>query len=226
MTVPFLRVNNLEKKFKQSIVLGELSFEIAKGNSVLIQGQSGCGKTTLLRCLALMDSIDGGQIIFNGEVVSKQGYTKRFSSSSELAIGMVFQQLYLWQHMTILDNVAVPLWLRNGKNRKLADEAAKEQLAQLGIAEKANEYPTQLSGGQRQRAALARALVHSPQLLLLDEITANLDPDNAQKVMSIIEKIIANGTSVILVTHSNLSSKIWSHSLFFDGITWRMEKFS
>jgi len=226
MTNRFLCINNLEKKFKRSIVLSNISFEIARGESLVIQGESGCGKTSLLRCIALMDGIDDGQIIFDGEVVSKQGYTKRFSSSNELAIGMVFQQLYLWQHMSILENVALPLWLRNGKNRKLAEEAAKEQLSQLGIAEKFNEYPNQLSGGQRQRAALARALVHSPKLLLLDEITANLDSENALKVMGIIEKIIAKGTSVIQVTHSNLFSRIWSHTLLFDGITWKLEKLS
>ncbi|MCC3430138.1 MAG: ATP-binding cassette domain-containing protein, partial [Microcoleus sp. PH2017_04_SCI_O_A] len=124
------------------------------------------------------------------------------------------------------ENVALPLWLRNGKRKKLADEAAKHQLAQLGIEDKANEYPNQLSGGQRQRAAFARALVHSPQLLLLDEITANLDPETAYKVVGIVEKIIEAGTSVIWVTHSELPSAIWSYVLRFGDRIWIKEKYN
>ncbi|WP_347566279.1 ATP-binding cassette domain-containing protein [Scytonema sp. UIC 10036] len=137
-------------------------------------------------------------------------------------MGMVFQQLYLWSHMTILENVSLPLWLRNGKNKKIADEVAKEKLALLGIKHKANDYPNQLSGGQRQRAALARALVHSPQLLLLDEITANLDSETADKVIAIVEEISKN-TSVILITHSNLYLANWSF-LLFNGIEWKFQK--
>jgi polar amino acid transport system ATP-binding protein len=120
--------------------------------------------------------------------------------------------------MSILENVALPLRLRSGKSKKQVDEIAKQQLARLGIEEKAYDYPTQLSGGQRQRAAFARALVHSPQLLLLDEITANLDPETAYTVVKIVEKIIESGTSVIWVTHSKLPSTIWSYVLrFHDG---------
>jgi ABC-type polar amino acid transport system ATPase subunit len=124
----------------------------------------------------------------------------------------------------VLENVALPLWLRNGKNQKLADEVAHNQLAQLEIEDKVKEYPNQLSGGQRQRVALARALVHSPQLLLLDEITANLDPETAYKVVRIVERIIEAGTSVIWVTHSELPSQIWSYILDFDGGIWVKKK--
>jgi len=124
----------------------------------------------------------------------------------------------------VLENVALPLWLRNGKNQKLADEVAQNQLAQLEIEDKVKEYPNQLSGGQRQRVALARALVHSPQLLLLDEITANLDPETAYKVVGIVERIIEAGTSVIWVTHSELPSQIWSYILDFDGGIWVKKK--
>ncbi|NJM71220.1 MAG: amino acid ABC transporter ATP-binding protein [Scytonema sp. RU_4_4] len=220
----FLCVNRIGKKINHTTVLNTVSFSLKKGESMVIQGPSGCGKTTLLRCIALLEEIDQGRIIFNGETVSKPGFLKRASGKNHLEIGMVFQQLYLWSHMTVLQNVSLPLWLRNGKNKKLADEAAKEQLALLGIENKANDYPNQLSGGQRQRAALARALVHSPQLLLLDEITANLDPQTARKVIGIVEKIIATGTSVLLVTHSNLRLASWSYVLLFDGTTWKMKR--
>jgi polar amino acid transport system ATP-binding protein len=218
----FLRVERIGKKFNHTTVLNTVSFSLTKGESMVIQGPSGCGKTTLLRCLALVEEVDQGRIIFNGEIVSKPGFIKRGYGRNRLEIGMVFQQLYLWHHLTVLENVSLPLWLRNGKNKRLADEVAKEQLALLGIENKANDYPNQLSGGQRQRVALARALVHSPQLLLLDEITANLDPETARKVIGIVEKITATGTSVILVTHSHLSLASWSYVLFFDGTAWKM----
>ncbi|TAG59110.1 MAG: amino acid ABC transporter ATP-binding protein [Oscillatoriales cyanobacterium] len=224
MQSSFLSIENLGKRFNNANILENVSFSLEKGESMLIQGKSGCGKTTLLRCIALLESIDRGQIIFNERIVSQPGHLDRVNS--RLEIGMVFQQLYLWSHMTVLENVALPLWLRNGKRKKLADEAAKHQLAQLGIEDKANEYPNQLSGGQRQRAAFARALVHSPQLLLLDEITANLDPETAYKVVGIVEKIIEAGTSVIWVTHSELPSAIWSYVLRFGDRIWIKEKYN
>jgi ABC-type polar amino acid transport system ATPase subunit len=218
----FLSIEHLDKRFNRATILGNVSFSLEKGESMLIQGKSGCGKTTLLRCIALLEEIDRGRIIFNGKIVSKPGHVDR--KNSRLEIGMVFQQLYLWSHMTVLENVSRPLWLRNGKSKKLADDFAKHRLAQLGIEDKANDYPNQLSGGQRQRAALARALVHSPQLLLLDEITANLDPETAYKVVGIVEKIIEAGTSVIWVTHSELPSTIWSYTLYFNGGIWVKDK--
>ena len=184
---------------------------------MVIRGKSGCGKTTLLRCIARLEKIERGKIILNDEVVSKPNYIKEISDSNNLEIAMVFQHLYLWSHMTVLDNVMIPLWLRNGRNKKTAKEASIQKLAELGIENKANDYPSQLSGGQRQRVALARALVHSPHLLLLDEITANLDPETAQMVMNLVEKIALKGTSIIMITHSNLSSSIWSFILQFDA---------
>ncbi|MBE9042223.1 amino acid ABC transporter ATP-binding protein [Oscillatoriales cyanobacterium LEGE 11467] len=219
----FLSIENLGKRFSRGNILEDVSFSLEKGESLLIQGKSGCGKTTLLRCIALLEAIDRGQIVFNGNVVSKPGCLDR--PNSRLEIGMVFQQLYLWSHMTVLENVALPLWLRRDRHKNLADEVAKYQLAQLGIEDKANEYPNQLSGGQRQRAALARALVHSPKLLLLDEITANLDPETAYNVVGIVEKIIEAGTSVIWVTHSDLPSTIWSYILRFENGTWIKDKY-
>jgi polar amino acid transport system ATP-binding protein len=220
MTSEFLTVEYLGKTLNRKPILDNVSFTLAKGESLLITGESGCGKTTLLRCLALLEEIDHGRITFNGETVSKKSQLKRASGADRLEIGMVFQQLYLWSHLTVLENVALPLWLRNGKDKTQSQTAAKKQLASLGLETKADDYPSQLSGGQRQRVALARALVHSPQILLLDEITANLDPETADRVLEIVGKIAASGTSIIMVTHSTPRSVFWSKLLSFDGKTW------
>jgi ABC-type polar amino acid transport system ATPase subunit len=223
MTSEFLTVEYLGKTLNRKPILDNVSFTLAKGESLLITGESGCGKTTLLRCLALLEEIDHGRITFNGETVSKKSQLKRATGADRLEIGMVFQQLYLWSHLTVLENVALPLWLRNGKDKTQSQTAAKKQLASLGLETKADDYPSQLSGGQRQRVALARALVHSPQILLLDEITANLDPETADRVLEIVGKIAASGTSIIMVTHSTPRSVFWSKLLSFDGKTWRSQ---
>ena len=219
-----LRIEDLTKKYQQSNVFHDVSFSLKQGENLVIQGTSGCGKTTLLRCIALLEEIDQGRIIFEGKIISSPGKLPSSINRKQIEIGMVFQQLYLWSHMTVLENVSLPLWLQNGKNKSLANEAARKQLAELGIEEKAYNYPNQLSGGQKQRVALARALVHSPKLLLLDEITANLDPDTAQKVLEAVERIAISGTSVILVTHSANISDFWRRVLRFDG-SWTIKQF-
>jgi ABC-type polar amino acid transport system ATPase subunit len=217
MSSPLISLVGIQKKIGQQKIFTDISFSLNHGESMLIQGKSGCGKTTLLRCIALLEEIDRGQIIFNDHIVSAHNKLQKGFDRSQ--IGMVFQQLYLWPHLTVLENVALPLWLRKKGSKIVANSQATEKLAQLGIADKVDRYPHQLSGGQRQRAALARALVHSPQLLLLDEITANLDPETADVVMNLIEEIIVGGTAVIMVSHRSIESSIWSYSLNFDDNT-------
>jgi polar amino acid transport system ATP-binding protein len=222
MNEPLLQISNLYKTIGKHPILSDVNLALDLGDSLIVRGKSGCGKTTLLRCIALLESIDRGQITFNGRIVSPS--QKKYQTTKRPDIGMVFQQLYLWPHLTIRDNVALPFWLRHQGNRHTANALATEKLTELGIEVGIDRYPHQLSGGQRQRVALARALVHSPQLLLLDEITANLDPETAQTVLGIIENIIAAGTSVILISHTPILSNIWSHSLNFDGKIWQQSK--
>jgi polar amino acid transport system ATP-binding protein len=210
---PLISLVGIQKKIGQQKIFTDINFSLNHGESMLIQGKSGCGKTTLLRCIALLEEIDQGQIIFNNHIVS--AHKKLDKSFDRSQIGMVFQQLYLWPHLTVLENVALPLWLRKKGSKIVANSQATEKLTQLGIADKVDRYPHQLSGGQRQRVALARALVHSPPLLLLDEITANLDPETADVVMGLIEEIIIGGTAVIMVSHRSIESSIWSHHLNF-----------
>jgi polar amino acid transport system ATP-binding protein len=209
---PLISLVGIQKKIGQQKIFTDISFSLNHGESMLIQGKSGCGKTTLLRCIALLEEIDRGQIIFNDHIVSAHNkLNKNFDRSQ---IGMVFQQLYLWPHLTVLENVALPIWLRKKGSKIVANSQATEKLAQLGIADKVDQYPHQLSGGQRQRVALARALVHAPLLLLLDEITANLDPETADVVISLIENIIDGGTAVIMVSHQLVKPTIWSQQIY------------
>lgn len=217
MAKPLLHIENLQKNIGHRSILTDLNLTLYPGESMVVQGKSGCGKTTLLRCIALLEPINRGQIVFNGQVVS----TSSNLTTSRPDIGMVFQQLYLWPHLTIRENVALPIQLRRQGSKKIANSLAVEKLAQLGIEEGIDRYPHQLSGGQRQRVALARALVHSPQLLLLDEITANLDPETAQTVLDLIKRIIATGTTIILISHTLVDADAWSHRMIFDGRVWR-----
>jgi polar amino acid transport system ATP-binding protein len=211
MSSPLISILGIQKKIGQQKIFTDISFSLNHGESMLIQGKSGCGKTTLLRCIALLEEIDRGQIIFNNHIVS--AHSKLDKGFDRSQIGMVFQQLYLWPHLTVLENVALPLWLRKKGSKIVANSQATEKLAQLGIADKVDRYPHQLSGGQRQRVALARALVHAPQLLLLDEITANLDSETAQTVFSLIEDIKTKGISVILISHQLMPLENWPKRL-------------
>lgn len=169
---------------------------------MLIQGPSGCGKTTLLRCIALLESIDKGTIEFEGQIILRSKQKPRPTRLVRLSISMVFQQLYLWNHMTVLENIALPLRLLKDLPESAIVEKAMGALDWLNIADKALDYPINLSGGQQQRVALARALVHSPKLLLLDEITANVDKATSVTVLKAVERIRESGTSTILVSHS------------------------
>lgn len=212
-----LAVSGLVKRYGKLRVLADVSFSLEAGSSLLVQGPSGCGKTTLLRCLALLEDIQAGEVVFGGQMILRAGYRVRPQRSARLGIAMVFQQLYLWGHLTVLDNVALPVCLGKGVARPMARSLAGDLLVSLGLGEKLSEYPANLSGGQRQRVALARALIHEPQLLLLDEITANLDPETALRVLSLVENVNAKGTSVILISHSDIiPSSLRRHSLVYD----------
>lgn len=221
-----LAVKNLCKAYNSRIVLRRVSFCLQRGSSLLLRGPSGCGKTTLLRCLALLEDVQEGEVMLNGEVVLTPSFRlRRFPVlGMRLGLAMVFQQLFLWNHMTALENVALPLRLRSGIDRKLAEEKALNVLEDLGIREKALEYPVSLSGGQRQRLALARAVVHDPELLLLDEITANLDAGAATKVFDLVGEIHKRGTAIIIASHSSfVPLALQQNTLTFENGEWSLQ---
>ena len=203
MSAALLRLRAVSKRFGRQVVLDNVSLALPHGSSLLIRGPSGCGKTTLLRCIALLDSIDAGEISFNGATIASVGRRVRPPTAVRLDIAMVFQGLHLWNHLPVLENLVLPLRLLRADDHDDATPQALSLLRRLDIANKAHDYPTTLSEGQRQRVALARALVSRPRLLLLDEITSNLDPSAERHVWSLITSILPADTAVVVSSHSD-----------------------
>ena len=176
----------------------DVTYEINKGEVVVVIGPSGSGKSTFLRCINQLETIDSGHIMVDG--IDLNG--KRTNINKVRAeVGMVFQSFNLFPHMTVLENVT----LAQQKVRKRSKEEAKEKtralLKKVGIKEKANVYPTQLSGGQQQRVAIARALAMEPKIMLFDEPTSALDPEMVGEVLDVMKKLAKEGMTMVVVTH-------------------------
>ena len=206
-----LRVTALRKQFGQAEVLKGIDLCVAPGDRIAILGASGSGKSTLLRCLNFMERPSSGRVELGGSVVGTErtmrdgsvqtGYSERELTRVRQRVGMVFQQFNLFPHMTALGNVMEGLVTVQGMARALATTKARAQLARVGLAEKADEYPARLSGGQKQRVAIARALALEPELLLFDEPTSALDPELVGEVLRVIRALADEGRTMLLVTH-------------------------
>ncbi|MEO7761200.1 MAG: ABC transporter ATP-binding protein [Casimicrobiaceae bacterium] len=186
-------------------VLHDLDLEVAAGEYVAIMGESGIGKSTLLNLIAGLDTPDSGTVSLAGTPIHTLNDHQR-TVLRRHDIGFVFQAFHLLPRLTIAQNVALPLSLL-GYKRSDAEERAREMLARLGILDRAQALPAALSSGQLQRAAIGRALVHRPRLVLADEPTGNLDPENAALVLELLRgEIVASGAAAILVTHSHAAA--------------------
>jgi ABC-type polar amino acid transport system ATPase subunit len=185
------------------MTLAGVTVDIATGERVAVVGSSGCGKTTLLRCLNALESFDGGGVRVAGLDLRAGNDGMRTHDLVKLrsAVGMVFQDLHLFPHLTVLDNVTLGPRLVRREARSAAERRGKELLARVGLGDRAGAYPHELSGGQKQRVALVRALAQAPDVLLLDEPTSALDPDTAREVANTIVDLTAGRTTVVLVTH-------------------------
>lgn len=189
----------------QTKALNEVSLEIKKGEFVAIMGPSGCGKSTLLNILGTLDSSTSGKYYFEGKEIDKMS-ENQLTSFRKGNIGFVFQNFNLIDELTVFENVELPLVYLNGKK---ADRKKKvmEVLDRMNIAHRAGHFPQQLSGGQQQRVAIARAVVTDCNLILADEPTGNLDSTNGVEVMELLSELNRQGTTIVIVTHSQRDAK-------------------
>jgi polar amino acid transport system ATP-binding protein len=193
-----LEVTGLRKSYGDKLVLDDVSLTVQPHDVVCLIGSSGSGKSTLLRCLNLLEDIDDGVVSFEGREISDPRVDEREVRSR---IGMVFQAYNLFPHLTVLDNCTLAPRRVQGVRRAEAEARALDLLARFGLADQAAKHPDRLSGGQQQRAALVRALCTSPTLLLLDEITAALDPELVGEVLQIVRAEAEAGMTMVIATH-------------------------
>ncbi len=227
----FLKVEGFQKKFGKTVVLKDINFSLQKGQVLSIIGSSGSGKTTLLRCLNFLETPDKGKLyledklIYNADSAAK--YSEKEIRNLRLNFGLVFQQFNLFPQYTVLKNVTLALELlrkqemKNGNKARIKEEinnVAMEIITRVGLAQKANNYPSQLSGGQQQRVAIARALALKPKILFFDEPTSALDPELTGEILSVIKGLANKDTTMIIVTHEmNFAAEISDKVIFMDN---------
>ncbi len=209
-----IRTRNLRKYFGSNHVLRGIDLTIEDGEVLVIVGSSGSGKSTLLRCLNLLEKPTYGSV-FVDDVDITQPHVN--INKIRQHIGMVFQQFNLFPNMTVLDNIKLaPKKLRKVSDRK-ANRGAKELLEQVGLANKANEYPQHLSAGQRQRVAIARALAMEPEVMLFDEPTSALDPEMIGEVLDVMRDLAKQGMTMVIVTHEmSFAREVGTRMIFLD----------
>ena len=193
-----LHIKNLSKCYGDTKVLKNINISVKKGEVVVIIGPSGCGKSTLLRCLNGLEEIQEGEVLLDDQVVNPN---KKNLSKNREKIGMVFQSNDLFPHLTILQNVTLAPIKVKKRNRREVEKEALELLERVGLRSKKDDYPRQLSGGQKQRVAIVRALIMHPEVLLLDEITAALDPEMVREVLDVVLDLAKEGRTMVIVTH-------------------------
>ena len=210
-----LQVEHLHKAYGDHVVLDDISLEVERGEVIVIIGPSGCGKSTFLRCLNALEPIQGGKVSVAGKSVDG---SERDLVELRQKVGMVFQSYDLFPHMTVLDNITLAPMKARGVAREAAEAQARALLERVGLAERAESYPRQLSGGQKQRVAIARALAMEPEILLLDEVTAALDPEMVREVLDVILDLAREGKTMLIVTHEmQFARAVADRVLFFDG---------
>ncbi len=215
-----IKIENLCKTFStedvQTLALRDVSFNVDKGEFIAIMGPSGCGKSTLLNILGLLDNPTSGKYTLAGTEVSGLKEKDR-TSLRKGKIGFVFQNFNLIDELNIEENVELPLQYLGIKASE-RKEMVREALKRMGISHRAKHFPQQLSGGQQQRAAIARAVVSRPELILADEPTGNLDSKNGEEVMNLLSELHRDGTTIVMVTHSKHDAAYTDRIInLFDG---------
>lgn len=207
-----LTMEHVTKQFEESRILDDISLTIQKGEVIVLVGSSGCGKSTMLRCINALEPIQGGIIRLGEEQIDPKS---RELTSIRQKIGMVFQSYELFPHMTVLDNILLaPMKVQKRKKADITEEAVS-LLERVGLKEKAGCFPRQLSGGQKQRVAIVRALCMHPELLLFDEVTAALDPEMVREVLDVILALARQGKTMLIVTHEMQFAKAVADRIVF-----------
>ena len=208
-------VRNLKKSFGSLEVLKDINMEVSEGEVVVLIGPSGSGKSTFLRCLNQLEKVTSGQIIIDGhDVTDKHTDINKVREN----IGMVFQHFNLFNHLTVLKNMTLaPVHLKILSKTEAKDKAL-QLLERVGLADKAEAYPSQLSGGQKQRVAIARALEMNPDIMLFDEPTSALDPEMVGEVLAVMKELAREGMTMVVVTHEiGFAREVGSRVVFMEG---------
>jgi polar amino acid transport system ATP-binding protein len=198
MTESAIRLDGVHKSFDDLEVLRGIDLTVAPHEVICLIGASGSGKSTMLRCINLLEEVDAGRILLGSENITTADADV---NAVRRRIGIVFQSFNLFPHMTVLRNVTLAPTRVLRTDRAVADAEARELLARFGLADKADEYPDRLSGGQQQRVAIVRALAMQPEIMLLDEVTSALDPELVAEVLEVIRELAAGGMTMLIATH-------------------------
>lgn len=207
-----LTINKLNKYYGDNVILKDFNLEVKKGDVIVVIGPSGCGKSTLLRCINGLEEVQSGTVKIDGEEINAN--SKNITRLRQ-KIGMVFQSYDLFPHKTVLENVLLaPLKVQKREGKEVEKEALK-LLDKVGLADRKDDYPRQLSGGQKQRVAIIRALIMHPEVLLLDEITAALDPEMVHEVLKVVVSLAKSGSTMLIVTHEMAFAKAVANRIIF-----------
>lgn len=217
-----LEIKNCRKQFGDNVVLKDISLSVSEGEVVSIIGPSGSGKSTLLRCATMLETMDGGDLIYLGQAAATadENGVSRYASSSKLkeiqgSYGLVFQNFNLFPHYTVMKNITdAPIHVQK-RNKEEVYKEARALLAKMGLSDKEDAYPHQLSGGQQQRISIVRALVMNPKILFFDEPTSALDPELTGEVLKVIKSLAELKITMVIVTHEMSFARDISDRIIF-----------